>query len=115
MQYAEARAEHLSLPPRQHRLRCLNDQGLRASRLQFVLEVHIWVVVHSGASSRCSLELVPLTRCSVWLRMETTVVSTCLLVTYTAIGYSKIGLKSTAIASTFGKVFRMKRQAERTC
>jgi type II pantothenate kinase len=28
-------------------------------------------------------------------------------------GYSKIGLKSTAIASTFGKVFRMKRQAER--
>ena len=30
------------------------------------------------------------------------------------IGYSKIGLKSTAIASTFGKVFRMKRQAERS-
>ncbi len=28
-------------------------------------------------------------------------------------GYSKIGLKSTAIASTFGKVFKMKRQAER--
>ena len=29
-------------------------------------------------------------------------------------GYSKIGLKSTAIASTFGKVFRMKRIAERS-
>lgn len=29
-------------------------------------------------------------------------------------GYSKIGLKSTAIASTFGKVFKMKRQAERS-
>jgi type II pantothenate kinase len=29
-------------------------------------------------------------------------------------GYSKIGLKSTAIASTFGKVFRMKRMAERS-
>ncbi|KAK5046646.1 hypothetical protein LTR84_007407 [Exophiala bonariae] len=28
-------------------------------------------------------------------------------------GYSKIGLKSTTIASTFGKVFRMKRMAER--
>ncbi len=28
-------------------------------------------------------------------------------------GYSKIGLKSTTIASTFGKVFRMKRLAER--
>ena len=28
--------------------------------------------------------------------------------------YSKIGLKSTAIASTFGKVFRMKRMAERS-
>lgn len=28
-------------------------------------------------------------------------------------GYSKIGLKGTAIASTFGKVFRMKRMAER--
>jgi type II pantothenate kinase len=28
--------------------------------------------------------------------------------------YNKIGLKSTAIASTFGKVFRMKRMAERT-
>jgi type II pantothenate kinase len=29
-------------------------------------------------------------------------------------GYSKIGLKSTTIASTFGKVFKMKRMAERS-
>ena len=29
-------------------------------------------------------------------------------------GYGKIGLKSTTIASTFGKVFRMKRMAERS-
>ena len=29
-------------------------------------------------------------------------------------GYSKIGLKSTAIASTFGKVFKMKATAERS-
>src|SRR5258708_39137378 len=28
-------------------------------------------------------------------------------------GYGKIGLKSTTIASTFGKVFKMKRMAER--